>query len=328
MKTLVTGCAGFVGSTLTDVLLSLGHEVIGVDNFTTGLPDFIDTARKNPRFEFFDIDLLTGDLTGLAKACSSAKIIFHLAANADIRGGTQNTAVDINQNILVTHRLLDMAQKSKSVDRFLFASTAAALGEPAIFPTPEDIAIPKQTSLYGASKLAGEGMLSAYANAFGIEGYAFRFVSVLGARYSHGHVYDFVKKLRRDPHTLEVLGDGTATKSYLNVQDCVNAILTVGLDKRPAQSMDHKFDVYNVGINDTIAVAQSAKLIAQRMRLTPRFVFGQTKRGWVGDNHFVHLNTGKLEKLGWSANWGIQESISQTVDWLQSNPWIFEKRKG
>ena len=325
MKALVTGAAGFIGSNLVDRLLKDGWVVDGVDNLSTGNQTFLSQALKYKNFTFYKLDLLTDKLNRLSH---DYDFIFHLAANADIRGGNQDTSVDLHQNIIVTHNILEFAKRVMSRKNvvFVFSSTAAMLGEPSVFPTPEDVSIPKQTSLYGASKMACEALISAYSNTFDIEAYAFRFVSILGPRYSHGHVFDFVKKLKNDPDNLKILGNGKAEKSYLHVDDCLSGVFKVAIEHRTSKNLEHKFDTFNLGLDETIFVSESAKLISDCMRLTPNYHFEHQLRGWIGDNKFVHLSTAKLRSLGWKPLYSIDESIKATVSYLLANPEILEMR--
>ena len=324
MKALVTGASGFIGSHIVDELLSRGYEVTGVDNLSTGIERYLDNAKKNSNYKDINLDLL--DFNGLLPLMNEIDVVYHMAANADIRGGTLNTRVDLEQNILVTYNVLESMRRSGTAKRICFASSAASLGEPEIFPTPEEIPIPRQTSLYGASKMAGEGLIAAYCNAFGLEGYCFRFVSLLGPRYPHGHVFDFVKKLRNDSTKLEILGDGTAQKSYLHIKDCIDALMLVCEDARPAKNKDGSFEVFHLGMEEFIEVRNSAKIIATEMGLTPIFEFGEGKRGWVGDNPFVFLDVSKIKALGWKPTHTIDESIKETTKWLVNNSWIFKER--
>jgi UDP-glucose 4-epimerase len=325
LKALVTGASGFIGSNLVDKLLEDAVEVHGIDNYSTGNPKFIEKAKLKPNFIMFNFDLLKDDFS---KLDNDYDIIFHLAANADIRGGVENNLIDIEQNLIVTHRLLEFTKIVKNIKdvTFCFASTAAALGEPSVFPTPENIEIPLQTSLYGASKLSCEAIISAYSNIFNIETYSFRFVSVLGLRYSHGHVFDFVKKLKQNPNRLDILGNGLAEKSYLNVKDCISALCLVCLEKRPSKNISHKFQVYNLGLDETILVKDSAKFISNCLNLKPEFIFGKNVRGWIGDNKFVHLCTKKIRALGWEPLHNIKPSIKETVNWLNENPEVLNYR--
>src|SRR5688500_16061125 len=222
MNAFVTGCAGFIGSTLCDRLLDAGYAVVGLDNFSTGMARFLEHARENPRFRLIQGDLLETNV--INEAMRGADSVLHLAANADVRFGTAHPRKDIEQNTIATFNVLE-AMRTNGVRRIAFASTGSIYGEPQIFPTPENAPFPVQTSLYGASKLAGEGLISAYCEGFGFQGYIFRFVSILGERYTHGHVFDFYRKLLQNPEELPVLGNGLQRKSYLYVQDCVDAML-------------------------------------------------------------------------------------------------------
>ena len=324
MKILVTGAAGFIGSNLVDRLLETDAEVHGVDNFSTGNPTFLTKAHSKSNFSFFELDLLEDDFNQIDYQYD---YIFHLAANADIRGGVKNSKIDLEQNIIVTHRLLEFSKRMEKKPVFVFSSTAAVLGEPVVFPSPEDISIPRQTSIYGASKMSCEAMISAYANTFQIESYVFRFVSILGPRYTHGHVFDFVKKLKIDPTILNVLGDGSAEKSYLHVDDCIDGIILISINKRPARKSGLPCEVYNLGVDETIVVADSARFIASCMNLSPKFNFEHQQRGWIGDNLFVHLSIEKMKKMGWAPKLGIHSAINETVSWLQNNPQIFVERE-
>jgi UDP-glucose 4-epimerase len=324
MKALVTGSSGFIGSHIVDELLKRDYEVIGLDNLSTGIPRFLDDARKNKKFYEVESDIL--NFEDLCRYMHEVDIVYHMAANADIRGGTKNTKIDLEQNTIGTYNVLEAMRLNSSSKRICFASSAAALGEPESFPTPEDLPNPIQTSLYGASKLACEGLVSAYCNAFDMEGYCFRFVSLLGPRYPHGHIFDFVKKLKNDPSKLKILGDGTAQKSYLHINDCISALMLICDDLRPAKDHDNSFEIYNLGLEEYIEVSKSAQLIVNELGLEPDFIFGHGKRGWVGDNPFVFLDISKIKKLGWKPSNTIKESIKETTNWLIQNEWIFDER--
>ena len=323
MRYLVTGAAGFIGSSLVDRLLAQGHEVIGVDNFSTGFKQFLKLALDNPRFSFIEGDLL--DPTLLFKALSGVESVFHLAANADIRGGLSHPRKDLEQNTLVTFNLLE-AMRHVGVARIIFSSTAAALGEPKVFPTPETCASPAQTSLYGASKMACEGLISSYCEGYGFEGYAFRFVSLLGPRYPHGHVFDFVQKLRDNPTRLAILGNGQQRKSYLHIEDCLDALLLISEEKRTAKGTRSRFEVYHLGFPAYCRVEDSAGWISEELALTPRFEFSGGERGWIGDNPFVFLDVSKAMATGWKPKHSIEQSVRETARWLSKNSWIFAKR--
>ena len=324
MRALVTGSSGFIGSHIVDELLSRGYRVTGVDNMSTGIKKFLESANNNINFNQITGDILDFDL--MKKAINDVDIIYHMAANADIRGGTNNTKIDLEQNIIGTYNILESMRLSERAKRICFASSAAALGEPSIFPTPENLSTPIQTSLYGASKMSCEGFISAFCNAFDIEGYCFRFVSLLGPRYPHGHVFDFVKKLKDDPNELNILGDGTAEKSYLHINDCIRALMMVCEEQRPAKDLQIKYEIFNLGMEEFIEVKESAKLISSELNLNPEFIFGEGKRGWVGDNPFVFLDVNKIKALGWLPEHTITQSIKETARWLDDNQWIFEQR--
>jgi UDP-glucose 4-epimerase len=217
----ITGCAGFIGSNLVDHLLKSGQTVVGYDNFSTGQENFIASARKHPTFTLIRGDVL--DLPALTQAMQGADFVFHLAANADVRFGTEHPRKDLEQNTIATYNVLE-AMRANGVRRIAFSSTGSIYGEAPVIPTPENAPFPVQTSLYGASKLAGEGLIEAYCEGYGFQAYIFRFVSILGERYSHGHVFDFYRKLLQNPEELHILGNGHQRKSYLYVQDCLDAI--------------------------------------------------------------------------------------------------------
>lgn len=323
MRILVTGVAGFIGSNLVERLLSLGHKVIGIDNFSTGQSKFIEHLSGNPNFSFFEEDLVTSN--NLTNIFSGSDIVVHLAANADIRDGLNHPYKDLEQNTIATFKVLE-AMRLADVRRIVFSSTAAALGESEIFPTPESCPIPIQTSLYGASKMACEGLISSYCEGFGFEGYVFRFVSILGPRYPHGHVFDFVKQLLENQNKLVILGDGSQRKSYLHVFDCINALINIGIDIRAAQNAKHHFQTYHLGVQDYCRVSQSAGWIIDELKLSPKLEYTGGNRGWVGDNPFVFLDVKKAISTGWTPRFGIEESIRETVRWLVSNQWIFDRR--
>jgi UDP-glucose 4-epimerase len=324
MKYLVTGAAGFIGSSIVDKLLENGHSVVGIDNLSTGLIEFLVSAKKNNKFTFIQGDLLY-QVDLLKDALNEVDTVFHMSANADIRGGLAQPRRDLEQNTLVTFNVLEAMRHSK-VRRIVFASTAAALGEPSIFPTPENCPIPAQTSLYGASKMACEGLISSYCEGFGFESFVFRFVSLLGPRYPHGHVFDFVSSLMRDSSKLTILGDGQQRKSYLHIDDCVSALLLISNMASSKTNSHSRFNVYHLGMPEYCLVEQSANWICDELGVNPKFNFLGGERGWVGDNPFVFLDVSKAMSTGWSPKYGIEESVRATVRWLVSNQWIFSKR--
>lgn len=315
MKAFVTGAAGFIGSNLVDRLLARGDDVVGYDNLSTGRREFLREASANPRFALVEGDVL--DAGALSAAMRGADFVFHLAANADVRFGVEHPEKDLQQNTIATFRVLE-AMRENGIKRIAFSSTGSIYGEPTVFPTPEDAPFPVQTSLYGASKLAGEAMLSAYCNGFGFSAWIFRFVSILGERYSHGHVFDFYQRLRNDPSTLHVLGNGQQRKSYLYVHDCIDAIF-LAIERATA-----KPSVLNLGTDEYCAVNDSIGWITGALGLTPRLSYSGGERGWIGDSPFIFLDCGRMRALGWAPKLSIQQGILRTLDYLRKNPWLLE----
>lgn len=316
-RVFVTGAAGFIGSNLVDRLLSMGLEVTGYDNFSTGQRPFLEDALGQPNFRLVEGDVL--DMAGLAVAMAGHDAVFHLAANADVRFGTDHPRRDLEQNTLATFNVLE-TMRTLGIRRLAFASTGSIYGDATVVPTPEDAPFPIQTSLYGASKLAAEGLIAAYAEGFGLRACIFRFVSILGERYTHGHVFDFLRQLRSDPTRLAVLGNGRQRKSYLYVRDCLDAMLMA------MATADAPVRIFNLGVDGTVEVNESIAIIADRLGLSPSLTYAGGERGWVGDSPLIHLDTRRIRRLGWSPRLGIEESIRRTVDWLVRNPWVFERR--
>ena len=321
-KIFVTGAAGFIGSSLVDRLLADGKTVVGWDNFSTGQRPFVTGALKQPTYRLIEGDNL--DLPALTKAMAGCDFVFHLAANADVRFGTEHPDKDLKQNTIATYNVLE-AMRANGIKRLGFSSTGSTYGEAAVIPTPEDAPFPIQTSLYGASKVAGECLIQAYCEGFGFEGYIFRFVSILGERYTHGHVFDFYKQLVAHPDHLRVLGDGLQKKSYLYIQDCISAMLHV-TGRELAAKARHRVEVFNLGAPEYCQVRDSIGWIGEALNLKPRLEFTGGDRGWIGDNPFIFLDTKKIQSTGWKAQLTIREGILRTLRWLEANPWVFEKR--
>jgi len=314
---IVTGCAGFIGSRLVEELLSRSYRVVGVDNFSTGRRQFNDGVIKNPNFRLIECDLL--NLFTLKSAFEGADAVFHLAANADVRFGTDNPSKDLEQNTIATYNVLE-AMRANGIRKIAFSSTDSVYGEASVVPTPEDGPFPIQTSLYGASKAAGEGLIAAYCEGFGFQSWIFRFVSILGERYTHGHVFDFYQKLKIDSNRLPVLGNGKQRKSYLYVQDCIDAIL-LAMDK--AQD---KVNIFNLGVDGYCEVNDSIGWICEELGVKPKLEYSGGDRGWIGDNPFIFLDTKKIQSLGWKPKFGIREGVVKTVQYLRANEWVFEVR--
>jgi len=317
VNVLVTGAAGFIGSTLVDRLLADGHTVTGFDNFSTGQPEFLTAALRSPAFRLHEGDLL--DPAALESAMDSIEIVFHMAANADVRFGTHHPRKDLEQNTIGTANVLE-AMRARDVRRVAFASTGSVYGEPAIFPTPEDAPFPIQTSFYAASKLAAEALIEAYSEGFGVEGYIFRFVSILGERYTHGHILDFYRQLRDHPGHLDVLGDGHQRKSYLYVQDCVDAmLLAMGRGTE-------RLNLYNLGTDEYCTVNESIAWIAERLGCAPALHYSGGPRGWIGDSPFIFLDCSRIRALGWRPKLSIRQAVERTLDYLRENTWVIERR--
>jgi len=317
VRIFVTGCAGFIGSSLADRLLIDGHEVIGYDNFSTGTEKFLIEAAKSTKFRLIEGDLL--DSQTLKKSMAGIDLVFHLAANADVRLGTEHPGRDLEQNTIATHNVLE-AMRHNGIKKIAFSSTGSVYGEAEVIPTPEDAPFPVQTSLYGASKLAGEGLIEAYCEGFDFQAWIFRFVSILGERYTHGHVFDFYKKLKADPSRLEVLGNGKQRKSYLYIQDCVDAMLMA------IANPTEQVNILNLGVDDYCEVNDSIGWICEEMGVSPDLEYTGGDRGWVGDNPFIFLDTKKIQSLGWQPKLSIRDGVIKTLQYLQSNKWLFEER--
>jgi UDP-glucose 4-epimerase len=317
VSTFVTGAAGFIGSNLVDRLLENGEVIVGYDDLSTGMPEFIASARRHRNFIFVEGDLL--DTRGLSNAMRGADRVLHLAANADVRFGLAHPRKDLEQNTIATFNVLE-AMRANNVNTIAFSSTGSIYGEATVVPTPEDAPFPVQTSLYGASKLACEGMIAAYAEGYGMKARIFRFVSILGQRYSHGHVFDFMMQLAKNQNNLHILGDGKQRKSYLHVDDCIEAMLLA------LNEGDERIAIFNLGTDEVCEVLDSVGWIAARLNLSPELSFSGGRKGWIGDNPLIHLDTSRIRSLGWRPKKSIREAVELTVDWLDANRWVFARR--
>ncbi len=314
-KIFVTGACGFIGSNLIDRLLKGEYKVVGWDNFSTGRIEFLNDALNNPNFTLIEGDNL--NVSELSEAMIGCDVVFHLAANADVRFGLNHPSKDLNQNTIATFNVLT-AMKERGIKKIIFSSTGSVYGESTVIPTPENAAFPIQTSLYGASKVACESMIQAYSEGYGFESYIFRFVSILGERYTHGHIFDFYKQLIEHPEYLNVLGDGTQRKSYLYVQDCVDAMLHV-----LSLKSETKVNIYNLGTNEYVQVNDSVRFILEHLNLKPEIRYSGGNKGWIGDNPFIFLDTAKIRNTGWNAKLTIKQGVISTLTWLQKNQWVY-----
>jgi len=314
-KVFVTGACGFIGSNLVDRLLKDGYKVVGWDNRSTGRIEFLNDVLNNPNFTLIEGDNL--NISALSDAMIGCDVVFHLAANADVRFGLNHPSKDLNQNTIATFNVLQ-AMKECGIKKIIFSSTGSVYGESKKIPTPENDEFPIQTSLYGASKVACESMIQAYSEGYGFESYIFRFVSILGERYTHGHIFDFYKQLIEHPDHLNVLGDGTQRKSYLYVQDCVDAMLHV-----LSLKSETKINIYNLGTDEYVQVNDSVRFILEHLNLKPEIRYSGGNKGWIGDNPFIFLDTTKIRNTGWNAKLTIKQGVISTLTWLQKNQWVY-----
>lgn len=311
MRVLVTGAAGFIGSHMVDRLLSDGHSVAGLDNMSTGQNRFLENALAHSRFVFHRADLL--DRKNLAEAIKGAELVIHFAANADVRFGTEHPRKDLDQNTVATWNVLE-AMREQGCKRIVFSSTGSVYGEPGIFPTPETCPFPVQTSLYGASKLAAESLIQAYCEGFAMQSYIFRFVSILGERYTHGHIFDFYQQLCEHPEHLHVLGNGHQRKSYLYVQDCIDAVLAT------LERSDEKVNIFNLGTDEYCEVNDSIGWICEHLGVHPKLTYSGGERGWVGDSPFILLDCSRIRALGWRPRLTIRQAVLATIKYVSENP--------
>jgi UDP-glucose 4-epimerase len=320
-RACITGGAGFIASNLVDRLSAQGVEVVIVDDFRTGRREFVADALARPQVRLIEGDVLDSDV--MREAVAGCDWVFHLQANADVRFGLEDPQRDLHQNTIATSNVLE-AMRAQGVRQIAFSSTGSVYGEPDVFPTPEDAPFPIQTSLYGASKLAGEGLIAAYAAGYGFTGVIFRFVSILGERYTHGHVFDFYCALKRDPTRLRVLGNGRQEKSYLYVGDCVEAILTAA-ERHRDEAGAH---VYNLGTQETVVVDDSVAIITEHLGLQPQIEHTGGKRGWTGDSPLIHLDTERIRGLGWRPTLTIREGVIRTLQWFDANEYAWQDQVG
>jgi UDP-glucose 4-epimerase len=317
-RVLITGGAGFIGSNLADRLVADGVETVVYDNFSTGRRRFLGSLLASRLATVVTGDVLDSDR--LRSALAGCDVVFHLAANADVRFGLDHPDRDLQQNTIATSIVLE-AMRAEGVRRIVFSSTGSVYGEPDVFPTPEDCPFPRQTSLYGASKLAGEGLIQAYCEGYGFAGVITRFVSIMGERYTHGHLFDFYRALRVDPTRLRVLGDGKQRKSYLYIGDCVEALIMLG-----EHHVDPGVGIFNLGTDEVTTVDQSVKTVSEHLGVEPEVSHVGGERGWIGDSPLIHLDCSRLRALGWAPRLTIREAIDRTLAWFDANAWIFAAR--
>ncbi|ABE52901.1 NAD-dependent epimerase/dehydratase family protein [Methanococcoides burtonii] len=307
---LITGGAGFIGSHVVDKLINIGNRVIVFDNLSSGNLEYIDQHLDNPNFTFINGDLL--DTDKITKACHNIDCVYHIAANPDVRLGFSNTKVHFDQNITATYNLLE-AMRKNNIRNIVFTSTSTVYGEASIIPTPENYGPLVPISLYGASKLSCEALITSYCHTFNMRSWIFRFANIIGERSTHGIIFDFIKKLHNNPDQLEILGDGQQSKSYLHISACIDAILFV-----VNKSLDD-VNIFNIGSEDTINSTQIGMIVVEEMGLeNVEFTYTGGTRGWKGDVPRMSLSIDKLESLGWSLSCSSKGSVIETVRSLLS----------
>ncbi|MDW7732231.1 MAG: NAD-dependent epimerase/dehydratase family protein [Methanolobus sp.] len=304
-KVLVTGGAGFIGSHVADRLIKMGNDVFVFDNLSSGRMDFISHHIDDPRFSLIEGDLL--DIDAIETACKGIDLVFHVAANPDVRLGAVDTKVHFDQNITATYNLLEAMRKS-GVKDIAFTSTSTVYGEATVIPTPEDYGPLVPISLYGASKLACEALITSYSHTFDMRSWIFRFANIIGDRGTHGIIVDFIAKLRKNPAELEILGDGRQSKSYLHVRECVDAMTFA------VSESDGEVNIFNIGSEDATNPTRIGEIIVEEMGLSNvKFSYTGGPRGWKGDVPKMMLSVEKLKSMGWKPEWGSEQSVRETV---------------
>ena len=317
---LVTGGSGFIGSALVSSLLNKNFSVTVLDRLSDGVMQNLEKFVSLENFRFIKLDML--DEQKLSEVVKKYDLVFHLAANVDVRKGSLNPEVDFLNNIVATRNLLESMRNSDRCKKIIFTSSSVVYGEPSVIPTPESYGPLKPISLYGASKLACEALISGYVGTFGIEAVVFRLANVVASSSGHGVIFDFFEKLKKsDGRHLEILGDGTQNKSYLYIEDCINA-LNFGL-----QHFKSGFEIFNVGSDDQVDTNTIARIIIDELRLQPEIRYScesNDGRGWKGDIKNMLLSTKKLKNIGWRINYSSKETVLYTVRNIIGNDHVSE----
>ncbi len=317
MKIVVTGAAGFIATNLLPRLLSAGHEVHGVDNYFLGKREHIARSLRVPKFYFHEFDLLERDRVIALFQQVHPDLVWHLAANSDIQFGATYTDFDLKGGTIVTYNVLE-AMRNAGTSQLLFSSSGAIYGEPSVMPTPENYGPILPISLYAASKVASETLITAFANNYGIRSWIYRFGNIAGPFPTHGVIHDFILKLKKDQTRLQILGDGRQSKPYVHVEDCLDGMM-FGHDQ--AQDL---VNCYNLAVTDATSVNEIAQWTIEAMGLDPKRVqldYTGGPRGWPGDVPYVRLDTKRMEALGWrpklSSNEAVRRTIMETVDQMR-----------
>jgi UDP-glucose 4-epimerase len=304
VRYFVTGGAGFVGSHLVDRLVERG-EVTVYDNLSWGRMEFIEHHLKRRNFRLIKADIL--DFKTLKKAMAGHDCVFHFASGTDIRQGTAQIDFDINNGTIGTYNVL-VAMKENGITKIVFSSSATVYGDAPVEPVAEDYGPLFPISLYGASKLACEGLITAFCHLFGMQAWVFRFSNVVGKRQTHGVIVDFIRKLKKNPKELEILVDGTQERPFFLVGDCIDGILFA------FDHYDGQFDVFNLGCSTTTTVTAVAEMVTKEMGLQGvKFTYTGGKRGWPGDAPQVHFNIDKMTKLGWRTRYPSDVAVRMTI---------------
>lgn len=305
MKCFVTGGAGFIGSNITDCLIDEGHSVTVYDNFCSGREEYIKHHFDDPNFKLVKADLL--DLEKLTEAVKGHDMVFHFAANPDIAKSMVETDLDLRLGIVATYNVVE-AMRLNGVKKIAYSSGSGVYGDVGLVETPEDFGPLLPISMYGASKLGAEGVISAFCHMFDIQGFIFRFANVVGTRQTHGVGYDFIRKLRDNPKELQILGDGSQSKSYIHISDVMSAMLFV------IENSGDGVNLFNIATDDYITVNEIAKIVVEEMKLDDvEFVHTGGKRGWKGDVPIVRFNLTKIHNLGWKSNYNSYEAIRRSI---------------
>ena len=307
-RILVTGGAGFIGSHLVDELINRGNEVVVYDNFSSGKKEFLDASLSTGKVKLIEGDLL--DLELLTEAMKGIEIVYHLAANPDIRLGTTVTDTDLKQGTIATYNVLE-SMRINGCKNIAFSSSSVVYGEAKLMPTPEDYGPLFPISLYGASKLGSEGLISAWVGTFGIKAWIFRFANIIGSRGTHGVIFDFIHKLKKDPTRLEVLGNGLQEKSYMEVIDCSRAMIHV------VEKFNEDLNYVNLGSKDTCSVSRIAEIVIKTSGfLDANIEFTGGDRGWAGDVPKAMLDVMKLNQSGFNCKFQSDDAVRFTANSL------------